>query len=131
MKVKITFLLFILTGVYDVYAQQHVYENTDQWKGKVMQSDDTTSLLHAFKKGQLHGHFRNFTTVTKNAPGLTDYYANATGGGIKYETGLFKGIQLGVSGFFVFNTGSSDLTKRDEITKQFSRYESSLFDVAN
>lgn len=129
MKVKITFLIFILTGVYDVHAQQHVYENTVQWK--VMQSDDTTSLLHAFKKGKLHGHFRNFTTVTKNAPGLTDYYANATGGGIKYETALFKRIQLGVSGFFVFNTGSSDLTKRDEKTKQLSRYESSLFDVAD
>ncbi len=131
MKVKNTFLLFILLGVYNVHAQQHVYENTVQWKGKVRQSDDTTSLLHAFKKGQLHGHFRNFTTVTNNATGLTDYYANATGGGIKFETAPFKRIQLGLSGFFAFNTGSSDLTKIDEKTKQLSRYESSLFDVAD
>ena len=41
----------------------------------------------------------------------------------------FKRFQLGVSGFFVFNTGSSDLTKADSITKQLSRYETSLFDV--
>ncbi len=132
MKAKITFLLFILvTGIYNVKAQQHVYENTVQWKGKEKQPDDTTSLLHAFKKGQLHGHFRNFTIVTNNAPGLTDYYANATGGGIKYETASFKHFQLGISGFFVFNTSSSDLTKPDEKTKQLSRYEASLFDVAD
>lgn len=132
MKVKITFLLLILIkGVYNVQAQQHVYENTVQWKGKEKQPGDTTSLLHAFRKGQLHGHFRNFTTVTNNAPGLTDYYANATGGGIKYETAPFKHFQLGISGFFVFNTGSSDLTKPDETTKQLSRYETSLFDVAD
>ena len=131
MKIKKIFLLFILLVGYHVHAQQHVYENTVQWKGKGRQSDDTTSLLHAFKKGQLHGHFRNFTTVTNNAAGLTDYYANATGGGIKFETASFKHIQLGVSGFFVFNTGSSDLTKADEKTKQLSRYETSLFDVAD
>jgi hypothetical protein len=132
MKVKVIFLLIILvTGAYQVQAQQHVYENTVQWKGKVGQSDGTTSLLHAFKKGQVHGHFRNFTTVTNNTRGLTNYYANATGGGIKYETAAFKHFQLGISGFFVFNTGSSDLTKPEEKTKQVSRYETSLFDVAD
>ena len=131
MKIKKIFLLFILLVGYHVHAQQHVYENTVQWKGKIRQLDDTTSLLHAFKKGQLHGHFRNFTTVTNNAAGLTDYFANATGGGIKFETASFNHFQLGVSGFFVFNTGSSDLTKADEKTKQLSRYETSLFDVAD
>lgn len=132
MQLRITNLLVILVcGMYPVRAQQHVFENTLQWRGKAGQTDDTTSLLYAFRKGQIHGHFRNFTIVTNNAPGLSDYHANATGGGIKYETAPFKHFQLGISGFFVFNTGSSDLTKPDEVTKQLSRYETSLFDIEN
>ncbi|MBC6490241.1 OprD family outer membrane porin [Flavihumibacter stibioxidans] len=90
---------------------------------------DTTSILHAFKKGHIHGHFRYFFMATDNASGLTDYYANALGGGIKYETAPFKGFQLGVGGFFIYNIGSSDLATPDPASGAANRYELGLFDI--
>src|SRR5688500_2695959 len=77
--------------------------NAALWKEKQQPAEDTTSLLYAFKKGQVHGHFRYYFMATDNTHGLSDYYANAIGGGIKYETAPFKGFQFGVSGSFVFN----------------------------
>ena len=41
--------------------------------------------------------------ATDNKKGLTDYYAQAIGGGLKYETAPFKGFQAGIGGFFIFN----------------------------
>lgn len=91
--------------------------------------EDTTTLLYIFKKGRISGHFRYFFMATDNTRELSDYYANAVSGGIKYETAPFKGFQLGVSGFFDFNIGSSDLSKPDPKTNQANRYEIGLFDV--
>jgi hypothetical protein len=61
--------------------------------------------------------------ATDNESGLTDYFANAGGGGIRFETARFKGFQFGVSGFYIFNLGSSDLTKKDSASNQLNRYE--------
>jgi hypothetical protein len=66
---------------------------------------------------------------TDNQKKLTDYYANAAGGGLRFETARFYGFQFAVSGFYTFNLGSSDFTKPDSTTNQFSRYESGLFDI--
>jgi hypothetical protein len=65
---------------------------------------------------------------TDNQEGLSNYFANAAGGGLKFETAKFKGFQMGISGFFTFNIGSSDFLKRDLKTNQISRYEIGLFD---
>ena len=119
------FLVFFLTIASTQLKAQK--ENTNHEKSET----DTTSLLHAFKKGKLHGHFRYFGMVTDNASGLTDYYANAMGGGIKYETAPFKGFQLGVGGFFIYNIGSSDLDTPDPATAAANRYELGLFDIQN
>lgn len=108
---------------------QEVQEKPGIWKGKEQDTKDSTSLLHAFKTGKIEGHLRYFFSATDNNRGMTDYYANAFGGGLRYETGKFYGFQLGISGFYVFNIGSSDLTKRDSATKQFNRYEIGLFDI--
>lgn len=108
---------------------QDVPGKPELWRGKQNLTEDTTSLLHAFKKGQMHGHFRYYFMATDNKAGLSDYYANALGGGIKYETAPFKRFQFGVSGFFIFNIGSSDLAKPDPKTNQLNRYELGLFDV--
>lgn len=110
---------------------QDVNEKSLLWQGKQNKSADTTSLLYAFKSGEVHGHFRYFGMVTDNAKGLSDYYANATGGGLSYETVPYKGFQLGVSGFFVYNIGSSDLSKPDLKTNQLNRYEVGLFDITD
>ena len=93
------------------------------------QEIDSSSILYAFRKGQFHGHFRYFLMATDNASGLDDYYAHALGGGIKYETAPYKGFQLGVGGFFIYNVGSSKLAEPDAKTGAQNRYELGLFDL--
>ncbi|HEX6849062.1 MAG TPA: OprD family outer membrane porin, partial [Chitinophagaceae bacterium] len=95
------------------------------------QEKDTTSILHAFRKGRVEGHFRSFYMSTDNNEALTDYYAFALGGSLKYQTGNFKGFQLGIGGSYAMNLSSSDLTKPDPATNMMNRYEIGLFDQAN
>lgn len=127
---KRTFVFsFILSISLTVLAQhQELNEKPALWKEKENDAD-STSILSAFRKGTFSGHFRYYFMATDNTGGLTDYYANAAGGGIKFETGKFKNFQVGVSGFFVFNIGSSNLSIPDEKTKQMNRYETGLFDI--
>lgn len=66
---------------------------------------------------------------TINNGELTDYYANAIGASIHYETLPFKGFTLGLNGIFVYKTLSNDLLQIDSIAQQNSRYELQLFDV--
>lgn len=127
-KILITFLLSLLHVAVNAQHQE-LNEKPGVWKNGEKEQEDTTSILHAFKKGKVHGHFRYFFMATDNASGLTDYYANAAGGGIKYETAPFKKFQLGISGFFAFNIGSSNLTMPDAKTNQLNRYEIGLFDI--
>ena len=113
-----------------VAAGQHqeLNEKPGIWKEKETETD-TTSLLAAFRKSTFSGHFRYYFMATQNRGQLSDYYANATGGGIKLETGRFHNFQVGISGFFAFNIGSSDLSKPDPLTQQKNRYEIGLFDI--
>lgn len=110
---------------------QEIPEKPELWRGKQQVQPDTTSLLHAFKAGTTHGHFRYFLMATDNATGYRDYHAHALGGGIKFETARYHGFQFGISGFFVFNAGSSNLAEPDPKSGQMNRYELGLFDVTN
>lgn len=67
--------------------------------------------------------------ATRNREELSDYYANAVGGGLKYETAPFRGFRLGVSGYFIYNVGSSDFAQVDPLSGGRSRYEIGLFDM--
>ena len=117
-------LLALLCLVFTASAQhQEIDEDPEIWKAREKAGVDTNSFLHAFKHGTASGHLRYFFMVTDNEKGLSDYYANAAGGGLKFETAKFKGFQMGISGFFTFNVGSSDFLKRDLKTGQVSRYE--------
>lgn len=122
-----TFLL--LAGITALAQHQEIIEKPGMWKGKQVNSIDSTSLLHAFKSGTMNGHFRYFFMATDNKGGLKDYSAHAAGGGIRYETARFHGFQFAASGFFIFNVGSTDLGKPDPTTSQSNRYEVALFDV--
>lgn len=108
---------------------QEVSEKPAAWKGNESEAIDSNSVLYSFKNGKFEGHLRYFFSATDNQGKLSDYYANAAGGGIRYETAKFHGFQFGVSGFFVFNIGSSDLLLRDSLTNQTNRYEIGLFDI--
>jgi outer membrane porin, OprD family len=92
---------------------------------------DTSSLLSAFKQGKVEGHFRLFFMSTNNDEPLSDYYALAFGGGLNYKTKSFKGFQLGIGGFYIWNLSSSDLTKPDPLTNVMNRYEVGQFDQTN
>ena len=129
MKRILSVLVIAISFSESIRAQhQEISEKPEMYKGKKDQPPDTTSLLSAFKRGQVNGHFRYFFMATGNQRGLTDYYANAAGGGIRFETARFHGFQFAVSGFYTFNIGSSDLGKPDSATGQYNRYEIGLFD---
>lgn len=132
-KLSRLFLFFgVLSIVNPIFGQhQGVLEKPHIWRGKTTETADTSSLLYAFKLGQAHGHFRHFFMATDNAPGLQDYWANASGGGLRFESAKFHGWQVGISGFFIFNTGSMDLSIRDSTTNMANRYEIGLFDISN
>lgn len=110
-------------GATGVFAQQKIGEHSE--------SQDTTTLFHALRHGSFHGHFRSFWMATDNAPRLTDSWAWAAGGGVRYESRAFHRFSLGIGGFFIFNLASSDLTKKDSLTAAQNRYELALFDLEN
>ena len=125
------FLLPLFFLIPDTVLAQHqeIYERPEMYKGKEASSADSNTVLGAFKGGQVQGHFRYFNMITLNEKELTDYYANAAGGGLRFETAKFHNFQFGISGFYIFNVGSSDMTKPDPASGQYNRYEIGLFDL--
>jgi hypothetical protein len=130
---QIRILLFISLLLPNILFAQHqeVHIAPHLWKGKKSVAEDSTSLLFAFKHGKVHGNLRYFFMATENKGHLTDSYAQAAGGGLFYETSTYKGFQMGVGGYFIFNTASSDISKVDPYTNAVNRYEASLFDIEN
>lgn len=125
-------LLFLLILPFKLIGQhQEIPEKPDIWKEKANINIDSTSILSAFKKGNFNGHFRYFNMNTINEGSLTDYHANAFGGGIKFETAKFHNFQFGVSGYYTYNIGSSDFLAKDPTTNQTNRYEIALFSIEN
>lgn len=86
-------------------AQHHDLDrNATMWAGKKRPHvQDTLSLLQSFKSGTTHGHFRYYFMATDNTEELTDYYANAIGGGIRYELHLTKDFNFALV-VFIFST---------------------------
>ncbi len=106
---------------YPVFSQQIITQK----------KADSSSFLSAFSNGRIKGQFRYFFMGTDNEKSLSDYHAHAIGGGLSYKTASFRGFRLGMGGFFIFNSGSSDFMKPDPSTKQYNRYEIGLFDIEN
>ncbi|MDZ4748949.1 MAG: OprD family outer membrane porin [Saprospiraceae bacterium] len=130
MHLRILLFLFWRAGPVIALAQhQEISEAPLPYKGKEQIEKDSLSILSAFKHGKANGHFRYFFMATNNSGDLTDYYANAAGGGIRFETASFYGFRFAVGGSYVFNIASSDLTDPDSTTSLYSRYEVGLFDV--
>ncbi|HEY0667092.1 MAG TPA: OprD family outer membrane porin [Sphingobacteriaceae bacterium] len=121
-------MVFLLAFHNLLYAQEHAGSPVNQDSAKMIEKD-TTTLASAFKQGQLKGNIRYFFMATDNKKGLTDYYAHALGGGLRYETGNFHGFQLAAGIYTILNMGSSDMTQPDPVTGQFNRYEIALYDL--
>lgn len=126
-RILIVLTSCLVTGILSAQHQE-LGEKPGLWKEKESETD-STSLLSAFRRGTFSGHFRYFFMATQNKGNLSDYHANAAGGGIRFETGRFKNFQAGISGFFVFNVGSPNLALPDPVTRQMNRYEIGLFDI--
>jgi hypothetical protein len=122
--------LLLLPGM-GLAQHQEIHEMPNLWRGRQIEEHDSTSLLAAFRDGRASGHFRSYWMNTDNRLSLSDYYALAVGGGLRYETAPFYGFQFAVSGFYIFDVVSSDFTKTDPITGAISRYELALFDLTN
>lgn len=127
-KSLLLFFLILCVLAFTQAQHQEIGEQPTIWKTTIKETLDTNSLLQSFKNGKASGHLRYFFMATDNEKNLSDYFANAAGGGLKFETAQYKGFQMGISGFFTFNIGSSDFLKPDPMTGQFNRYEIGLFD---
>lgn len=118
---KYRYLIFhiIILSFFQILSAQHPEPTVDK----------PSNLLDIFTKGHLNGHFRNYIMGTLNDGELKDYYADALGGAIRYETAEFHGFHLGVAGIFTYKTFSSDLNEPDPITGEISKWEHELFDI--
>lgn len=90
---------------------------------------DTFSLQRIFGGGRTRGQLRQFTMLTDNAPGLSDYYAVAAGAALRYETRPWRGWRLTMGGQFVTDLSSSDFTRPDSATGAYDRYDAGLYEI--
>ncbi|MBP7185020.1 MAG: OprD family outer membrane porin, partial [Saprospiraceae bacterium] len=134
MKIKLLLFVILFITLHCSLSAQHqeIGEKPKIYKRQQRANlPDSLSIVYAFHKGTLQGNFRYYFMSTDNRSPLTDYYANAFGGGIKYETAPFKGFQFGLSGIYIFNLLSSNLSKKDSLSNASNRYEIGLFDIEN
>ncbi len=128
---RVVFILIVFGGSISHSWSQHqeVPEKPRMWKGRSKSFYDTGAIAKAFQAGTVQGHFRYFFMNTNNEGPLSDYFAHAGGGGIRFETAPYHGLQFAVSGFYIFNLHSSDLSQIDTLASNGNRYEIGLFDL--
>lgn len=128
---QLLFSLATLLLLQNISIAQHQELNEDPklW-GKSKKTVDSNNILYPFQMGTMHGHFRSFYSSTYNKNSSVEY-ANAVGGGIQFISKPLLNLQIGVSGFFVYDAFSTDLTKLHPLSKTLNRYELGLFDVTN
>ena len=85
--------------------------------------------LFNFRWGTFHPRLRYFFMQTTNDGPLSDYFSNAIGGGLKFESKSSKQLRFVVNTSVSGTLYSSDLTSQDPLTHQPNRYENSLMDV--
>lgn len=115
------FFAFTLT----VYAKRIIFDN-DSIKEK-----NTTKLVDSFKNAKWFFHSRTFGMSTLNQGALKDDYAIGTAVGLGLITKRYKGFELGVKGYVMYNLASSAIDKPDSLTFAPNRYELGLFDITN
>lgn len=97
--------------------------------GTVLNIKDTLTLAQHFSKGHVKGHLRNFFMSTINNGALKDYWTNASGMSLHYESLPMYGFVFEIKGIFTFQTLSSDLNKKDDVVGANSRWEIELYDI--
>lgn len=114
-NIRISLIVICTMVVSAALAQKHLEEEKN--------------VLHYFSEGILSGQIRDFTMATINNGDLNDYYANAIGASIHYETLPYKGFSIALNGIFVYRAFSNDLLALDSNAQKHSLYELQLFDI--
>jgi hypothetical protein len=127
-------LLFSMASVILLISQvnaqhQELNEDPKLW-GKSKKELDSANLLYNFQMGTMHGHLRTFYSSTFNKNSQAEY-AQAIGGGIQFISKPLYNLRIGVSGFFIYDAFSSDLTKPHPLSNSLNRYELGLFDITD
>lgn len=86
------------------------------------------SFSSFLKEGELNGKLRNYFMGTANRNGK-NFYANAIGGLLGYQTTSFKGFKAGISGSATYKGFSSNLNAIDTGTGESSKWEKELFNI--
>ncbi|MGB0428965.1 MAG: OprD family outer membrane porin [Bacteroidia bacterium] len=121
----IFFIVFIVGFVSQTLAQHHPQAHCDSLR------NDTSvhTVSEIFSHGTFHGHARHYFMSTINPGNLNDYWANALGGALGYNSARVHGFSIGIKGQFSYNVWSNELTENNEEIGRHSRYELQLFDV--
>jgi hypothetical protein len=128
MKILFAAALLLCTTV--SYAQhQELHEDPKLW-GKSSKQVDSSNKHKRFKLGTIHGNLRSFFSSNFNKNSDIEY-AQAVGGGIQFISKPVYHVKLGVSGFFVYDAFSSDLTKAHPLSGALNRYELGLYDITD
>lgn len=123
--------MLILCSHLSIAQHQELGEKPLIWKDSAQSRNEQKGFAYALSHGNCNVHMRYYFSLTANEAAMSDYYANAMGAGLRYETGLFHGLRLAMSGFYQANIGSADLGKADSASGQPNRYEIGLFDLTN
>jgi hypothetical protein len=123
---KILFSLSFLLVQSHFFGQEH-FDSAMAQNGK--SGDSVSTVKGLFDASAWHFHSRSFFMNTLNQGLLKDDFALAQGAGIGLVTKPFKGFQMGLSGYFIFNVWSSNLNEKDPTTQSLNRYEIGQFDV--
>lgn len=81
------------------------------------------NILEAFHHGHLKGQIRDYTMLTLNNGGGDDFFTQAIGASLHYETARFYGFSMGLKGMFIHRVFSNDITD--------ARFERQLYDLEN
>ncbi len=120
---------FLVCSITSYAQHQELHEHPKLW-GKSSKLLDSSNKNNGFKLGTIHGNLRSFFSSNFNKNSDIEY-AQAVGGGIQFISKPVYHVKLGVSGFFVYDAFSSDLTKAHPLSGALNRYELGLFDITD
>ncbi len=129
---RITYLFLVLFSMslhFILPAQQEADYPEGHRKFYMHENNSIRSVKEFFTKGGAHGDIRNYTMATIHEGSLKDYWTNAIGGALGYETAEWNGLSFGVKGIFTFETFGMDLTEEDENIGRSAKWERELYDV--
>jgi len=120
---------FLVCSITSYAQHQELHEDPKLW-GKSSKLLDSSNKNNGFKLGTIHGNLRSFFSSNFNKNSDIEY-AQAVGGGIQFISKPVYHVKLGVSGFFVYDAFSTDLTKAHPLSGALNRYELGLFDITD